>query len=180
MVRLAAHAGAKAFLAISACPLRPCVQDKLDAWDPSRADDVQYLMNMAKKYVILDTLVANGGKCTHRSLALHGYAGSLRAAVALRRPGCRHQEPEEVQGRRLRGPCAEAVLEPLTLTLSLTPCAEALEPLSSAHSRSSLLLSGARTAQPPQPPQPMPCPTRRDVAYADEQGCGGRAGRQRL
>ena len=68
MVRLAAHAGAKAFLPISACPLRPCVQDKLDAWDPSRADDVQYLMNMAKKYVILDTLVANGGKCTYEVL----------------------------------------------------------------------------------------------------------------
>lgn len=46
----------------------PCVQDKLDAWDPSRADDVQYLMNMAKKYVILDTLVANGGKCTYEVL----------------------------------------------------------------------------------------------------------------
>ena len=45
-----------------------CVQDKLDAWDPSKADDVQYLMNMAKKYVILDTLVANGGKCTYEVL----------------------------------------------------------------------------------------------------------------
>ena len=46
----------------------PCVQEKLDAWDPSKADDVQYLMNMAKKYVILDTLVANGGKCTYEVL----------------------------------------------------------------------------------------------------------------
>ena len=45
-----------------------CVQEKLDAWDPSKADDVQYLMNMAKKYVVLDTLVANGGKCTYEVL----------------------------------------------------------------------------------------------------------------
>ena len=45
-----------------------CVQEKLDAWDPSKADDVQYLMSMAKKYVILDTLVANGGKCTYEVL----------------------------------------------------------------------------------------------------------------
>ena len=45
-----------------------CVQEKLDAWDPSKADDVQYLMNMAKKYVILDTLAANGGKCTYEAL----------------------------------------------------------------------------------------------------------------
>jgi hypothetical protein len=44
------------------------VQDKLDAWDPSKADDVQYLMNMAKKYFILDTLVANGGTCTYEVL----------------------------------------------------------------------------------------------------------------
>lgn len=42
--------------------------EKLDAWDPSKADDVQYLMSMAKKYVILDTLVANGGKCTYEVL----------------------------------------------------------------------------------------------------------------
>ena len=46
----------------------PCVQEKLDAWDPSKADDVQYLMSMAKKYVVLDTLVANGGKCTYEVL----------------------------------------------------------------------------------------------------------------
>ena len=45
-----------------------CVQEKLDAWDPSKADDVQYLMNMAKKYVILDTLAANGGTCTYEAL----------------------------------------------------------------------------------------------------------------
>ena len=45
-----------------------CVQEKLDAWDPSKADDVQYLMSMAKKYVVLDTLVANGGKCTYEVL----------------------------------------------------------------------------------------------------------------
>ena len=45
-----------------------CVQEKLDAWDPSKADDVQYLMNMAKKYIILDTLAANGGKCTYEAL----------------------------------------------------------------------------------------------------------------
>ena len=58
-------AGCEAFL----LSLRaPCVQEKLDAWDPSKADDVQYLMNMAKKYVILDTLVANGGKCTYEVL----------------------------------------------------------------------------------------------------------------
>ena len=59
------RAGCEAFL----LSLRvPCVQEKLDAWDPSKADDVQYLMNMAKKYVILDTLVANGGKCTYEVL----------------------------------------------------------------------------------------------------------------
>ena len=44
------------------------MQEKLDAWDPSKADDVQYLMSMTKKYVILDTLVANGGKCTYEVL----------------------------------------------------------------------------------------------------------------
>ena len=44
------------------------MQEKLDAWDPSKADDVQYLMSMAKKYVVLDTLVANGGKCTYEVL----------------------------------------------------------------------------------------------------------------
>ena len=42
--------------------------DKLDVWDATKADDPQYMMNMAKKYVILDTLVANGGKCTYEVL----------------------------------------------------------------------------------------------------------------
>jgi hypothetical protein len=42
--------------------------DKLEAWDASKADDPAYMMNMAKKYVILDTLVANGGKCTYEVL----------------------------------------------------------------------------------------------------------------
>lgn len=37
--------------------------DKLDAWDATKADDPQYMMNMAKKYVIIDTLAANGGEC---------------------------------------------------------------------------------------------------------------------
>ena len=42
--------------------------DKLDAWDASKADDPQYMMNMAKKYVIMDTLTSNGGKCTFGTL----------------------------------------------------------------------------------------------------------------
>mmetsp|Transcript_22035 Transcript_22035/g.45011 ORF Transcript_22035/g.45011 Transcript_22035/m.45011 type:complete len:97 (-) Transcript_22035:143-433(-) len=58
--------------------------DKLDAWDPSKADDPTYMMNMAKKYVVLDTLTANGGKCTYavlfeRSEELH--CDVLAAAV---------------------------------------------------------------------------------------------------
>lgn len=42
--------------------------DKLEAWDASKADDPQYMMNMAKKYVILDTLAANDGECTFLKL----------------------------------------------------------------------------------------------------------------
>ena len=37
--------------------------DKLDAWDASKADDPQFMMNMAKKYVIMDTLQQHGGEC---------------------------------------------------------------------------------------------------------------------
>jgi len=43
-------------------------QDKLEAWDSSKADDPQYMMNMAKKYVIIDTLAANGNECTFKTL----------------------------------------------------------------------------------------------------------------
>ena len=42
--------------------------DKLDAWDASKADDPQFMMNMAKKYVIMDTLAANGNECTFLKL----------------------------------------------------------------------------------------------------------------
>ena len=42
--------------------------DKLDAWDASKADDPQYMMNMAKKFVIMDTLVAGDGQCTFDTL----------------------------------------------------------------------------------------------------------------
>ena len=28
--------------------------DKLPEWDPSKSDDPQYLMNMAKKFVVMD------------------------------------------------------------------------------------------------------------------------------
>ena len=42
--------------------------DKLDVWDASKSDDPQYMMNMAKKYVIIDTLSANGGECTFLKL----------------------------------------------------------------------------------------------------------------
>ena len=42
--------------------------DKLEAWDSSKADDPQYMMNMAKKYCIIDTLTANGGSCTFKVL----------------------------------------------------------------------------------------------------------------
>ena len=42
--------------------------DKLPEWDASKADDPQYMMNMAKKFVIMDTLTANGGECTFEAL----------------------------------------------------------------------------------------------------------------
>ena len=42
--------------------------EQLDAWDASKADDPQYMMNMAKKYVIIDTLTKNGGSCTFKVL----------------------------------------------------------------------------------------------------------------
>ena len=66
--RRASRGFAQAFLRIAICPAPRPAQEKLDAWDPSKADDVSYLMNMAKKYVVLDTLVANGGKCTYSVL----------------------------------------------------------------------------------------------------------------
>ena len=37
---------------------------QLDAWDPAKSDDPQWLMNMAKKFAIMDVLVANGGEAT--------------------------------------------------------------------------------------------------------------------
>ena len=42
--------------------------DKLPEWDASKADDPQYMMNMAKKFVIMDTLAANGGEATFEAL----------------------------------------------------------------------------------------------------------------
>jgi len=38
--------------------------DKMELWDSSKADDPQFLMNMAKKYAIFDVLVAAGGETT--------------------------------------------------------------------------------------------------------------------
>ena len=46
----------------------PSSMDKLPEWDASKADDPQYMMNMAKKFVIMDTLTANGGECTFEAL----------------------------------------------------------------------------------------------------------------
>jgi len=37
---------------------------QLPEWDPEKADDPQWLMNMAKKFVVFDVLVANGGETT--------------------------------------------------------------------------------------------------------------------
>ena len=42
--------------------------DKLPEWDASKSDDPQYMMNMAKKFVIMDTLTANGGEATFEVL----------------------------------------------------------------------------------------------------------------
>ena len=42
--------------------------DKLPEWDTAKADDPQYMMNMAKKFVIIDTLLANNGECTFDTL----------------------------------------------------------------------------------------------------------------
>ena len=43
---------------------RPITMDKLPEWDASKSDDPQYLMNMAKKFVVMDVLTANGGEAT--------------------------------------------------------------------------------------------------------------------
>ena len=42
--------------------------DSLPSWDASKADDPQYMMNMAKQHVIIDTLKANNKKCTYETL----------------------------------------------------------------------------------------------------------------
>jgi len=42
--------------------------DKLPEWDASKNDDPQYMMNMAKKFVIMDTLKANNGESTFMKL----------------------------------------------------------------------------------------------------------------
>jgi len=42
--------------------------DKLPEWDPAKADDPQYLMNMAKKFAILDVLRANNGECEFKMI----------------------------------------------------------------------------------------------------------------
>ena len=59
--------------------------DKLPSWESSKADDPQYLMNMAKKHVVIDTLIAHDGECTflqlfERSEELH--CDVLTAALA--------------------------------------------------------------------------------------------------
>ena len=41
---------------------------QLESWDPSKADDPQYLMNMAKHHVIKATLVANNNEATFLQL----------------------------------------------------------------------------------------------------------------
>mmetsp|Transcript_49938 Transcript_49938/g.99431 ORF Transcript_49938/g.99431 Transcript_49938/m.99431 type:complete len:98 (-) Transcript_49938:384-677(-) len=38
--------------------------DKLPEWDASKSDNPQYMMNMAKHFVIMETLKANNGECT--------------------------------------------------------------------------------------------------------------------
>ena len=40
--------------------------DKLPEWDTSKADDPQYMMNMAKKFVVMDTLLKHDGVCTFK------------------------------------------------------------------------------------------------------------------
>ena len=41
--------------------------DKLPEWDASKSDDPQYMMNMAKKFVIMDTLKKHpDSKCTFK------------------------------------------------------------------------------------------------------------------
>ena len=43
------------------------VMDKLPEWDASKSDDPQYMMNMAKKFVIMDTLKKHpDSKCTFK------------------------------------------------------------------------------------------------------------------
>lgn len=45
-------------------PARPRAQDKLPEWDKEKADNPQYLMDMAKKFAVLSVLKAKGGECT--------------------------------------------------------------------------------------------------------------------
>ena len=45
-------------------PARPRAQDKLPEWDKEKAEDPQYLMDMAKKFAVLSVLKAKGGECT--------------------------------------------------------------------------------------------------------------------
>ena len=134
------------------------MQDKLDAWDPSKADDVQYLMNMAKKYVILDTLVANGGKCTYSTLferadevSTHHIAVSSCAAAPAR------------PARQLHCDVLAAAVKSLKKSKAVTYEGR-------AQSRSNRSSSQAR-----QPTGPLHA--RRDATDADEQGRRGRAGR---
>ena len=42
--------------------------DKLPDWDASKADDPQYMMNMAKHHVIKATLLANNNEATFAKL----------------------------------------------------------------------------------------------------------------
>eukprot|EP00308_Calcidiscus_leptoporus_P003441 CAMPEP_0119397648 /NCGR_PEP_ID=MMETSP1334-20130426/140442_1 /TAXON_ID=127549 /ORGANISM="Calcidiscus leptoporus, Strain RCC1130" /LENGTH=97 /DNA_ID=CAMNT_0007421493 /DNA_START=147 /DNA_END=440 /DNA_ORIENTATION=+ len=42
--------------------------DQLPTWDAAKADDPQYMMNMAKKHAIINTLAENGGQCTFKQL----------------------------------------------------------------------------------------------------------------
>ena len=42
--------------------------DKLPSWDATKSDDPQYMMNMAKKHVIMDTLEKGQGKATFLQL----------------------------------------------------------------------------------------------------------------
>ena len=42
--------------------------DKLESWDVSQADSPQYMMNMAKKHVIMAALEEGGGEATFEQL----------------------------------------------------------------------------------------------------------------